>query len=296
MDIDQIRAFCKLAEKEHYGVAAQALFMSQSALTKKIQRLEERIGARLFERGRAGAKLTTVGKTLLPEAQRLEENFNVFEMLSKNVSSGKSGLLKIGYGLSSHQLAPKCIASFKNKNPDIHISLDDMPSCKQLEMLLDGDIQISFNRIPVLYPLKSLHLGTDKLVIAIHTSITIENDKLFDIVNDLDYMRLNPARGPGLANQIEKYFCDIDLKLPIAREANDILTLLSMVSANLGYTIVPESAKLLSNDQIQYITLPNANTAWDIGVVWNESIQDPIRDNFVNFMRQLDINAKDKIG
>ncbi|RYU65547.1 LysR family transcriptional regulator [Aliivibrio finisterrensis] len=286
MNIDQIKAFCKLAEKEHYGLASQALFMSQSALTKKIQRLEDNIGCKLFERGRAGAKLTTVGRTLLPEAKRLEQNFYSFEMLSKNVSIGKCGVLKIGYGISSYQLAPKCIASFKKNHPEVHVNLDDMPSCKQVDMLLEDKLQVSFNRIPVSSPLVSIPIGSDKLVIAIHQSVSVDEHNLLEVIEKLDYMRLAPERGPGLAAQIGKYLYEVNLNLLIVREAKDILTLLSMVSANLGYTIVPASAQQLAHDQIQYLELPYAKTEWDIGVVWNKSIHDPIRDNFIEYLKQ----------
>ena len=295
MDIDQIRAFCKLAEKENYGLASQALFMSQSALTKKIQRLEDNIGCKLFERGRAGAKLTTVGHTLLPEAKRLEQNFYTFEMLSKNVSIGKCGVLKIGYGISSHQFAPKCIASFKKKHSQVHVTLDDMPSCKQVDMLQEGELQVSFNRIPVSSPLVSIPVGSDKLAIAMHQSVSVNEHNFLEIIDKMDYMRLAPERGPGLAAQIEKYLFEINLKLSIAREAKDILTLLSMVSANLGYTIVPASAEQLAHDQIQYFELPYVKTEWDIGIVWNKSINDPIRDNFIEFLKQNTIELMEDI-
>ncbi|UJF18079.1 LysR family transcriptional regulator [Vibrio sp. SS-MA-C1-2] len=289
MDIDQIKAFCKLAEKEHYGLASQALFMSQSALTKKIQRLEDNIGCKLFERGRNGAKLTTAGKTLLPAARQLDLNFSSFETLSKSISKGKSGVLKIGYGISSHQLAPKCIAKFKKHYPKVHVSLDDIPSCKQNEMLLEGELQVSFNRVPVSFPLTSIPIGIDRLAIAMHQSVSVNEDNLLETIDKLDYMRLTPQRGPGLTTQIEQYSYEVNLNLPIAREAKDILTLLSMVSANLGYTIIPVSAKQLAYEQIQYFELQHAKAEWNIGVVWNQSINDPIRDNFIRYIKQYSV-------
>ncbi|MCD9515633.1 LysR family transcriptional regulator [Photobacterium carnosum] len=286
MDIDLIKAFCKLAEKGHYGLASQVLFISQSALTKKIQRLEKDIGCKLFERGIRGTRLTKAGTILLPEAKRLENNFDTFKVLSKNVSSGKCGQLKVGYGISSYQIAPKYIYSFKKNYPDIHVTLDDIPSYKQVNMLLEGRIQISFNRIPISHSLVSIPIGTDRLAIAIHNSIIIDDHHIFDIIKDLDYMRLTEERGPGLAIQIKKYLDEVNLNLYVVREAKDILTLLSMVAANMGYTIIPLSAKLLTLDQIQYIDLPYFNTKWDVGIIWNKSINDPIRDNFIEHIKE----------
>ncbi|MCF7361518.1 hypothetical protein L3V23_05455 [Vibrio sp. A1-b2] len=80
------------------------------------------------ERGRQGAGLTQAGLTLLPEAQRMVDNFNVFQAFTHLVAEGTTGTLKIGFGISSYSLAPHYIAQFKQAFPNIHIVLNGMPS------------------------------------------------------------------------------------------------------------------------------------------------------------------------
>ena len=71
MEIRLLRAFLTVAELRHFGRAADALALSQPALSKQIVALEESVGARLFERGRHGAELTSFGAAFLADAQSL---------------------------------------------------------------------------------------------------------------------------------------------------------------------------------------------------------------------------------
>lgn len=282
MDIDKLKAFCELAKVKNYRLASEKLFITQSALTKKIQRLEKSLGTMLFERGRNGAELTQVGKTIFPEAKRIVTSFNQFSSLTSVIVEGKKGYLNIGYGVSTYAHVPSYIADFKSKYSDIYVTLEDIPSLKQTEAIFRGDLQISFTRLPVAPPLQGIHLFDDHLVIAVHSSIKLDENDHFSSLLHLDYMRLKPIRGPGLNKQIDKYLFTHGINLTIARESNDLLTLLSMVSANIGYAIVPASVIKLKQDRIKFININDASSRWGVGMVWNSNILDPLRDRFIH--------------
>jgi DNA-binding transcriptional LysR family regulator len=72
LDLAQIRAFIAVVDHQHFGEAAQALWLSQQAVSKRVARLEAMLGP-LFERRRGGVSLTPVGQRLLPAARRLLE-------------------------------------------------------------------------------------------------------------------------------------------------------------------------------------------------------------------------------
>ncbi|WCE32247.1 LysR family transcriptional regulator [Vibrio sp. SCSIO 43137] len=283
MEIDLLRAFCELALRKHYGAASEHLYITQSALTKKIQRLEHMIGAKLFDRGRGGASLTPLGAVLLPEARRLVDNFDTFSKLTKKAVAGKTGFLKIGFGISSYDVATDIIAEFTNANPEIHISLDDIPSQLQREMLLSGELDISFSRLAIAGELESKVVTNDELVLAVHHSVELDNDP-FKNLTDTSYMRLNPARGLGYSNLVDRYLNETNRQLAVEREANDILTLYTMISANLGYSIVPKSTQYLGSEKVRYIPLDDLNTHWQVGMIWNPEIENPVRDYFVQLV------------
>lgn len=286
MDFDQLRTFCQLAEDGNYRVASEHLYITQSALTKKIQRLELHTGIALFERGRQGACLTQAGRTLLPEALRMVANFEAFQALTSLVAEGTTGYLNIGFGISSYHLAPQYIAQFKQVFSNIHVTLNDMPSQYQTKALLRGELQLGFNRLPVVAPLKGVKLSSDHLVVAVHRSRTIDEIKLWDSLLRLDYLRLSSARGQGLSQQIEALLMEHNQVLHPVQEADDILTLLALVSANLGFTIVPASVEHIANDNVRFIPLHSTSAMWDVGLIWNDDRDNPARDNFIKLVAQ----------
>ena len=287
MEFDLLKAFCQLAKSGNYRLASEQLYITQSALTKKIQRLESNIGASLFSRGRNGAELTHAGKTLLADAQRLVDSMQAFEQLSGSVVNGTEGHLNIGFGVSTYHEAPKLIAAYKQQQPNVHITLNDTPSKQQTDELLTHELDISFNRIPSSSDLNSLTLFDDSLVIAIHKDLLMQVPNKDQVLCELakwPYLKLAQHRGPGLDKQIQQYCLANNLDLSKTQEADDILTLLALVSANIGFTIVPSSAQQISNTQVEFIALQGEHATWPVGLIWNGQSENPLRDRFVEFV------------
>nr|PMI57623.1 hypothetical protein BCU41_05650 [Vibrio lentus] len=90
--------------------------------------------------------------------------------------------------------------------------------------------------------------------------------------------------------QCPKLLVRINIVLPIkstylkTQEADDILTLLALVSANIGFTIVPSSAQFISNTDVEFITLQGEHSTWPVGLIWNGECENPLRDRFVEFV------------
>ena len=287
MEFNLLKAFCQLAKSGNYRLASEQLYITQSALTKKIQRLESNIGASLFSRGRNGAELTHAGKTLLAEAQRLVHSMQAFEQLSGSVVNGTQGHLNIGFGVSTYHEAPKLIAAYKQRYPNVHVTLNDTPSKQQTDELLSHDLDISFNRIPDSSDLESLTLFNDSLVVAIHKDLLKQAPSKNYVVSELSkwpYLKLAQHRGPGLEKQIQQYCLANKIDLSKPQEADDILTLLALVSANIGFTIVPSSAQLISNTDVEFIALEGEHATWPVGLIWNGESENPLRDRFIEFV------------
>lgn len=287
MEFDLLKAFCQLAKSGNYRLASEQLYITQSALTKKIQRLESNIGASLFSRGRNGAELTHAGKTLLAEAQRLVHSMQAFQQLSGSVVNGTQGHLNIGFGVSTYHEAPKLIAAYKQQYSDVHITLNDTPSKQQTDELLNHELDISFNRIPESSDLESLTLFNDSLVVAIHKDLLKQAASKNQVVSELSkwpYLKLAQHRGPGLYRQIQQYCLANKIDLSKTQEADDILTLLALVSANIGFTIVPNSARYISNTDVEFIPLEGEHATWPVGLIWNGESENPLRDRFVEFV------------
>ena len=282
-DLRQLQAFVTLADTANYREAASRLFITQPALTKQIQGLEQTLGCTLFKRGRHGAELTALGAQLLTQASALVKHGREFERHALAVASGVAGRLKIGFGLSSFALAPSLVARFKQQVPDVMVHMQDMTSATQHERLLSGQLQLGFMRRPQAPQLQEYRLLTDRLVLAVPSQMTGPDPAAFDVERALTtqpLLQMVGHRCPGLSQQIAG-FLGANRLTGMVQEAEDIQTLVALVAAGIGNAILPRSVSFIAGPDVTLYPLSGPNSEWEISMVWNPDFADPIRDHFV---------------
>ena len=285
-DLRQLQAFVTLAETANYREAANRLFITQPALTKQIQGLEQTLGSTLFNRGRHGAELTAIGTQLLTQARALVEHGKGFERHALALASGIAGRLKIGFGLSSFALAPALVARFKQQAPDVMVHLQDMTSAIQQERLLSGQLQLGFMRRPQAPQLREHRLLTDRLVLAVPTQMTQPDPAAFEIEHALasqPLLQMVGHRCPGLSQQIAS-FLGANRLTGMVQEAEDIQTLVALVAAGIGNAILPRSVSFIAGRDVTLYPLSGPCSEWEISLVWNPDFADPIRDRFLQLV------------
>ncbi|MFQ2076342.1 LysR family transcriptional regulator [Aeromonas veronii] len=282
-DLRQLQAFVTLADTANYREAASRLFITQPALTKQIQGLEQTLGCTLFKRGRHGAELTALGAQLLTQASALVKHGREFERHALAVASGVAGRLKIGFGLSSFALAPALVARFKQQVTDVMVHLQDMPSAIQQEQLLSGQLQLGFMRRPQTPQLQEHRLLIDRLVLAVQTRMTEPDPAAFDVQQALTrqpLLQMVGHRCPGLSQQIAG-FLGANRLTGMVQEAEDIQTLVALVAAGIGNAILPRSVSFIAGPDVTLYPLSGPSSEWEVSMVWNPDFADPIRDHFV---------------
>jgi len=285
MNIRLLQAFVVLAEKQNYAEAARTLFISQPALTKQINLLESMINVSLFSRGRHGATLTVGGRRLLPEAEKVVRQTQLFMHHAGLVSKGVEGAIAIGFGLSSFYLAPRCIAEFRKDYPGIEMSLTDLPSFLQYEKLQNDELQVGFVRTPPPVSLDYLPLFTDRLVL-IAPATSPSSLGVADWLKQCPLIRLHAERGRGLNEQIDRFLYDNGLFILSTQLTDDIQTIVALVIAGTGVAIVPYSVMNIAPPELVIIPLTGESVSWKVGIAWNASKEDVIRDNFIASIRK----------
>lgn len=281
MDIRQLRAFVVLAEQGNYRLAAERLCITQPALSKQIQALEVRLGARLFNRGRQGAQLTASGQRLYPEAQVLVGQHVQFQQRALRIVQGEAGRLAIGFGLSSFHLAPQLVAAFRQRFPEVAVGLEDLPSERQYQLLLQGELQVGFVRLPVSTPLRATALLSDRLVLAAPAALALKAETIIGQFNTLPLLQLTPKRGRGLSEQSLRFIAAHQLTPNVVQQAGDIQTLLALVAAGIGVALLPHSVSHIIPVGIDILPLSGEQTEWQVGIAWNPQQADALRDNFI---------------
>ncbi|MBG5919802.1 LysR family transcriptional regulator [Providencia stuartii] len=284
MDTRLLRAFVVLAETANYHTAASQLYVTQPALTKQIKQLERQLAITLFERGRHGAQLTENGHKLLPFAQQVLSQTNQLLNRASELSSQFPKSIYVGFGISVFQEASFFVARLREYLPKTTIYFDDMPSNIMSQKLANHQLQVAFLRRPetpfsthfAVYPLKK-----ETLSLAISTS-QLTHQSIKQLLMTHPYLSLRKERGSGLSQQIEQFLEQQKISLIPAQEASDIQTIIALVGAGAGVSLVPYSARHISRHDVTFIPIENiASATWDIDVVWSSSLpaswQDIIR-------------------
>jgi DNA-binding transcriptional LysR family regulator len=279
-----LRAFVEVAEQRRFGVAAQRLSITQPALTKQIQALERELGAPLFDRGRHGATLTEFGRLLLPQARDLVAGTQEFTRRAHQLAHGERGRLAVGFGLSTIGLAPRAIAAFRLRYPEVEIGLEDLPSATQLERLRTGELHVGFIRLPAGPGLRELVLRHERLAIA-HTG-PIPGD-LPDWLGRQRLVRLARAAGSGLVAQVDRLCAAWRIAPGTAHETNHLHTVLALVAAGSGPALVPTSAASVSPAGVELTPIADPVASWTVGVVWQADTRHPATVNFLALVRSL---------
>lgn len=285
MNIRLLKAFLLLAEKGNYADAARALFISQPALTKQINLLESTLKVSLFSRGRHGATLTPGGRRLLPEADKVVRQAQLFMEHAGRVSAGIAGHIAVGFGLSSFYLAPRCIAEFRRDYPGIEMSLTDLPSFLQYQLLQNDELQVGFVRVPPPIALDYLPLFTDRLVLMAPATPSLSLSAA-DWLKKYPLLRLQAERGQGLNAQIDRFLHDNGLFISSTQLADDIQTIVALVIAGTGVAILPYSVLHIAPPERVIIPLTGKSISWKVGIAWNADKENVIRDNFIASIRK----------
>src|SRR5256885_8282680 len=169
-DLRQIRYFVAVAERLHFGGAAEALHISQPPLSRAIRALEDDLGVALFARTRRRVELTPAGARLLEDARRLTAQLERTVHELRAMSDGAHTRLRIGFvSLADYGVLPGLLKAFKNAEPGVRLALREMLSPEQAAALAAGELDFGLLLPPVAGATRLEHLVVqrERFVIAL---------------------------------------------------------------------------------------------------------------------------------
>jgi DNA-binding transcriptional LysR family regulator len=280
-----LRAFVAVADHGNYGAAARALAVTQPALTKQIQALETRIGGILFRRGRHGAEPTALGRALLPDARDAVEHLDAFTLRARRLTAAGAARLAVGFGLSTIEIAPRTIAEFRRRRPGVQVTLDDIPSARQIERLRRGELDAGFVRLPVDEDMPALQLGVDELMLAIPEGID-PTPGAEALITELGLICLARSGNPGFVALIDDYLQAIGLRPRILQRAQNIQTVLALVTAGIGAALVSARAGAIAPG-LRLLPVNHPAARWRIALAWQPRDPSPTLAAFINCARDI---------
>jgi DNA-binding transcriptional LysR family regulator len=163
-----LEAFAEVDRAGSITAAAERLFVSQPAVTARIQALERALGCSLFVRGRSGSRLTEAGRALLPHAHRALTAIEVGRRAVADVVEGGGGRLTIGAAPAvSTYVLPAALHRFQEGHPRVQLSVRSGHSEEVLGMVLREEVEVGLMRPIQHAEVISSPLYEDELVLVV---------------------------------------------------------------------------------------------------------------------------------
>ncbi|MCB9608525.1 MAG: LysR family transcriptional regulator [Polyangiaceae bacterium] len=251
LDQRLLRAFVVVAEELHFGRAARRLHISQPPLSMQIKKLEELVGAPLFERDRRHVELTDAGAYLLPTARRwLKEAEQTVQRLQA-VAAGQAGVLRVGYTpTATYELLPVWLRELKKQLPGLSLELVELGSPAQVAALQSERIELGLACGPVLAgattdaaQLSESVLHHDRLVVALPSRHPLAARRSVP-VRALDgqlAVFVKPEVEPAWANAASVALGRAGVVLDVVQETDTKLALLGLIASGMGLSVVSRS-------------------------------------------------------
>lgn len=264
MELRHLRYFVGVAEELHFGRAAARLGISQPPLSQQIRALETELGVALFERSSRRVMLTTAGRLFLVEARRTLAQAEHAMLVARRAELGEVGELRVGFSTSAPFTAvvSQALFSFRQRYPGIRLLLNEMTRNAQIEALAAEELDVAFIRgfgLPVLPPsIRGLMLIEEPLLLAVHAAHPLARSDQPARITDLageSFIVFGRERGGGFNEQVALLCRRAGFEPNITQEASGLATLLGLVAAGFGITVISASLGALHTDNIVYRTL-----------------------------------------
>jgi DNA-binding transcriptional LysR family regulator len=286
----ELRAFVTLAEHRHFGRTADLLHVTQPALTKQIQRLEEKVGGALVVRGYRDVQLTQAGNLFLTRARAvLQESAAALEAARRAVR-GHVGLLRIGFGIASMQkLLPDVLQRFRAAYPDVEMRLREMVTADQVTALVGGQLDVGFVRLPVSDArIETRPVLHERFVVALAGRTPWRARLGLASLAAEPFITLSRSTSASYHDHVIAVCHDAGFTPRIVQETSELFTMLMLVRAGMGVALVPSSATARTPPGVRVRPIASATAAWDIGLAWSKARADePALRTFLDVARKV---------
>ena len=272
-----MKAFVVLGEVLHFGQAALRLHITQSALSKQIQRLEAEWGGALFERSAACTRFTALGRVLYPDAQRVLQDARQLSRRADDVVAGVSGVLRVGFGVASKELVPVAISTFRRERPEVRVELFDMSTHHQILAVQERMIDIAFCRMPVPEGWPCLPVTRARFVAVLPPGDDVECDLTRWAKRPL--AMISRARAPAFHDHLMSYLAGVGVRIPEMQMVSDFTSAVALAAAGVAWAIVPSSTAI-DQGNVRVVPLEAPEASWRIGMTRLPGEADVLVDAF----------------
>lgn len=273
LTLKQLRYFEVLSRYCHFGHAANACAISQPALSMQIKELEQSLGAHLFERSARQLRLTNFGAILAERVREILRSVDELGDLARAMQNRLVGSMRIGLiPTIAPYLLPRIIGNLTNQYPGIELHIRETQTQKLIQELEEGQLDAAIVALPVSEPsLTEVALFSENFLL-----VRPRKDEGKPVPNSesLSKMKLLLLEEGHCFRDQALSFCNIHSTLPRkGLDGSSLSTLVQMVSAGIGVTLIPEMALAVETRSaaVSVTRFKDPQPSRTIGMIWRKT-------------------------
>ena len=267
MQISQIQAFLAVAELESFSQAAERLHITQPAVSKRIRQLESNVRVELFDRVGKRSILTPGGLAFKPHAERILQELQDYRQDLSRQQGTPTGSLKFAtsHHIGLHRL-PQVLREYKIRYPRVDLDLQFMDSEDACAAIAANELELAIVTLPEIFDERLLceTIWIDELVVVMAPDHALAANGDLQAADLLRYAAILPSHGTFTRRIIDGLLAPDQGRLDIILETNYLETIKVMVSANLGWSILPRS---MVDDSLTCLALSGLEAQRRLGAV-----------------------------
>ena len=299
MELRSLRSFVAVAEDLHFGRAAQRLHLAQSAVSQHIAHLERELGVTLLARTSRRVDLTPAGTAFLAELKRSLASLENAALAARRAAAGEEGWLRLGFvDSAAYDLLPRLLRAFHEARPDVRIQTYEMSTEASIEALPERlDAAILRDAEP--------REGMQMTVVADEPLLGVVDDAHPLATRDrIDLVELAEERFISFPRDhvpmVYDHLIDVCRRSGFRpREGASALqyaTMLGLVAAGYGVTVVPASARVVGSQHLHYLALSDPHAVSRLSLAVPEDAPGPFVDVLRGLVEQLAPSLTDLVG
>lgn len=292
MELKHLRTFLVVAEELHFSRAAERLHMAQPPLSNLIKHLERDLGFQLFERTTRKVRLTSAGSVYREHVQVALADLDRGREAALMALGGERGRITVGLtGITTGRLLSQLARAYRARYPHVQLALrPEAFSGPHEEALLDHTIDVGFLRHPVsTSALTSRLILEEPLVAALPGDHPLAGEQSLSIgdLAEENFVAYPPGQGSSLRRVFFSACSDAGFRPRIIQEAEGTQMLVTLVSAEVGVAVLPDSVSRFGIEGVAFRPLTEQKHRLPVFLAWRSEDHSPALARFLEMSEEM---------
>ena len=256
MELRQLRYFVAVAEELHFRRAAERLHMSQPPLSHQIRLLEDELGCELLARTRRRVEMTPAGEAFLRDARAVLADLDRAAHNARRIHEGQTGTLRVSFaGSALLSLVPRVVQRLSATHPAIDIELHERSTSDQIRALAAGATDLGLAPLPVGDADVEIEvLVREPTVAAVPAShpLARARELTLGLLAEYPFVLFPREQAPGYHDLLMTSVTSAGTPPRVIQQASETQTIIGLVAAGVGVSLVPASVQQLALDGVAY--------------------------------------------